>query len=59
MNISNLGVYYEDKFKEYEITHVILFKKSKLNMFISRDEGYEELYSDKYFCVYQRNVPND
>ena len=59
MNISNLGVYYEDKFKEYEITHVILYKKSKLNMFISRDEGYEELYSDKYFCVYKRNVSND
>ena len=34
--------------------HVIIGKKTKLNMFLSRDGGYEELYSDDNFVVYKR-----
>ena len=54
MNISNIGVYYEDKFEEYDITHLLMSKKSKLNMFISRDSNYKEIYSDENFVLYAR-----
>lgn len=54
INTSNIGAYYESKFEKYEITHVILGKKSKLNMFISKDKNYEELYSDDNFVIYSR-----
>lgn len=54
MNISNIGTYYEDKFEEYGITHVIIYKGAKLNMFLSRNNRYKELYSDKNFVVYER-----
>lgn len=54
LNISNIGVYYETKFEEYHITHVILYKNAKLNLFLSRDSNYELLYSDDNFVLYQR-----
>ena len=56
INISTLGTYYETKFDEYEITHVIVVNNSKLNMFLSRNENYTQLYKDSYFVVYERNV---
>ena len=54
INTSNIGTYYEDKFEKYEITHVITGQKTKLNMFLSRDGNYQELYSDDYFVIYKR-----
>lgn len=54
INTNNIGVYYEEKMEEYGITHVILYKNSKLNMFISRDENYKQLYEDDHFCIYER-----
>lgn len=54
INVSNISTYYEDKMEEYDITHVILGKKTKLNMFLSRDDNYKELYSDDSFVVYER-----
>lgn len=54
INTSNIGVYYEDKFKQYDITHVLIRKNSKLNMFVSRNDNYIELYSDDNFVFYQR-----
>ena len=56
LNISNIGTYYEDKFEEYEITHVICYKNAKLNMFLSRNYEYKELYSDEKFVIYERNI---
>ena len=56
INISNINTYYEDKFKEYNITHVIVYQNAKLNMFLSRDKNYKQLYTDKNFVVYERNV---
>lgn len=55
INTSNIGVYYENKFEEYDITHVLIRKNSKLNMFISRNDKYVELYGDNNFVFYQRN----
>ena len=58
INISNINLYYEDKFEEYGITHVIVFKKAKLNLFLSRDNNYKQLYSDANFVLYERNIDN-
>ncbi|MBR6504908.1 MAG: hypothetical protein IKT41_04280 [Clostridia bacterium] len=56
LDISNIGLYYEEKFKEYNITHVMMYKNAKLNLFISRDENYTKLYEDEYFVIYERNI---
>ncbi len=59
INTSNISRYYENTFDKYDITHIIITKKSKLNMFLSRDENYKEIYSDKNFILYERlNVNN-
>lgn len=58
INVSNIGTYYEDKMVKYDITHVIIGKNTKLNMFLSRDDKYIELYSDDYFVVYERQITN-
>ena len=55
INISSIGTYYETKFEEYDITHAIVVKKAKLNMFLSRNSDYKELYSDDNFVIYERN----
>lgn len=54
INISNIGLHYEDKFEEYDITHVIVYKNAKINLFLARDNKYKQLYSDNYFCIYER-----
>ena len=59
INISNINVYYENKFKEYEITHVLVYKNAKLNMFLSRNSDYKLLYHDDYFYFYERLASND
>ena len=56
INTSNIGTFYEDTFEKYNITHVITYKNSKTNMIITdtKDPKYKELYSDKYFVIYER-----
>lgn len=56
INTSNIGTYYEDKFAQYGITHIITGSRTKLNMFLSRDGNYQELYSDDYFVIYERRT---
>ena len=57
---SGISKFYEDIFEKYDITHVITYKNSKMNMIITRtnDKKYKELYSDNYFTVYERNSNN-
>ena len=52
---SNLSVYFEDIFKKYDITHVILYKNSKMNMIIKRAklDGYKLLKEDSNFVFYE------
>lgn len=52
---SNLSVYFEDIFEKYDITHVILYKNSKINMIIedANLEGYKLLKSDDHFVFYE------
>ena len=60
LNIANLSAYYENKFEEYGITHVLIKDNTRLNMFLSRDkEHYKELYSDDYFVLYERVTDED
>ena len=54
MKTSSIARYYETTFDEYDITHIILYKNSKLNMLISKNkEKYNQLFSDENFVVYE------
>ncbi len=55
INTSGIGEFYQDTFDKYGITHIITYKNSKINMIIQKthDERCKELYSDKYFVVYE------
>ena len=61
INTSSISKFYEDTFEKYNITHVIIGKKSKTNMIITKtnDENYKELYSDDNFVVYERLNVNE
>ncbi|MBO5005594.1 MAG: hypothetical protein J6D03_10305 [Clostridia bacterium] len=54
LNISNIGTFYESKFREYGITHLIMGKNTKLNLLISREDNYKLLYQDNNFVIYER-----
>lgn len=56
LTISGVNSYYEDMFDTYEFTHIIVYKNARLNIFLSRDENYKNLYSDDNFVVYERNT---
>ena len=53
---SGIGKFYSDIFEKYNITHVITYKTSKMNMIIEKteDKNYNEIYSDDYFVIYER-----
>ena len=55
INTSGLGTYYGDTFKKYGITHVIVYKNSKINMMIKKadSEKYNLIYSDNNFVIYE------
>ena len=55
INTSNIGKYYGKTFKNYNITHVILYKNSKIRMLIdnTEPENYEKIYSDDDFVIYE------
>ena len=57
INTSNIGKYYGKTFKEYGITHVILYKNSKIRMLIDETvpENYNKIYSDSNFVIYEVN----
>ena len=56
IDVSSRGTLYEDILEKYNITHVICYKSSKMNMIITKtkDKNYKELYSDEYFVIYER-----
>lgn len=55
IDTSSIGKFYGDTFKKYDITHVITYQNSKMNMIITKtkDSNYKELYQDDYFIVYE------
>lgn len=56
INTSSISKFYEETFEKYNITHIIISKKSKTNMIIlkTKDKNYKELYSDDNFIIYER-----
>lgn len=56
INTSSISKFYEETFEKYDINYVILLKKSKTNMIITKthDANYKELYSDDNFVIYER-----
>ena len=56
INISSIGTYYETKFNDYGITHVIVVNNAKLNMFLSRNDSYKQIYKDNDFVIYERTI---
>jgi hypothetical protein len=55
-DICRIKVYYEKKFDEYGITHVIQRKDSPLGIILAENKDYRELYSDKYFILFERTT---
>lgn len=54
INVSQISTYYDSKFDEYGITHVITKNKSKVHMLISKNSDYKEIYKDNAFTIYER-----
>lgn len=55
INSSNITTYYGDIFEKYEITHVLVYKNSKIAMLIRKtdSEKYNEIYKDENFVIYE------
>lgn len=54
IKVSALSVHYETIFNKYDITHLILPIRAKMDLFIAKDENYNEIYRDDYFIIYER-----
>ncbi len=54
INVSNLNTDYETLFKNYGFTHVLMYRNSKLNILISKDSNYNEIYVDQNFVLYEK-----
>lgn len=55
INTSNISKYYGKTFKNYGITHVLVYKNSKIKMLIDNadQEKYKKIYSDNHFVIYE------
>ena len=55
INTSGIGKYYGSTFEKYGITHIIVFKNSKISMLIDKadSEKYNKLYTDDHFVIYE------
>ena len=55
INSSSISTYYGDIFEKYDITHVMVYKNSKIAMLIRNadSEKYNEIYSDDIFVIYE------
>lgn len=53
---SSLDIWYETIFEKYDITHIILYKNSKMNLVINNtnDGEYKVLHEDSNFILYER-----
>lgn len=54
IKLSGVNIHYETIFDKYEITHLIIPNNAKINLFISKDDNYKELYKDDNFVIYER-----
>ena len=49
-------VNYEDVFKKYDFTHILIYNTDIIYNYIKLDHNYKVLYEDKNFTLYERNV---
>lgn len=56
INLSNVDIdNVEEKLDKYGITHMLMYKKSKLRKFVEQNtEKYNLLYEDDNFCLFKR-----
>lgn len=56
INLSNVDIdNVEEKLDKYGITHMLMYKKSKLRKFVEQNtEKYNLLYEDDSFCLFER-----
>lgn len=54
INISDVCTNYEEKFKHYGITHILIYKNSTLSKVLKNKSNYKELYSDDNFIIYKK-----
>ena len=54
INIAGQGTDHEAKFKEYGVTHVMLYADAKLAGTLETDKNYKLLYSDNGFKIFER-----
>lgn len=55
ISLTTMGHWYEDTIAKYpEITHVFIYRNSKLDMLLCRDSNYNLLYEDDNFRIYEK-----
>lgn len=61
MKSARLDIWYETIFDKYDITHIILYKTSKMNLIIenTNDGEYKVLHEDSNFILYERINVNE
>ena len=44
---------YDEIFKKYGVTHVLLSNENKVHKYMKNDNGYKKLYKDSNFTIYE------
>ncbi len=56
IDVVRMNKYYEEIFEKYDISHVLIYKDSNLNVFLERDNNYDVIKVDDYFVLYERLI---
>ena len=56
LNASSLSIDYNELFEKYGITHLLIYKNSKMDLLVSRDLAYNKLYEDNNFILYEKTT---
>ena len=60
INTAGISTDYDKMFEKYDITHIILYKNSKLAMLLNKNqEKYNNIYSDESFVIYEILKPTE
>lgn len=54
LDIPGLASNYKTEFKEYGVTHIILYQNSKLAMVLESDSNYKKLFDEGNFKIFER-----
>ena len=54
LNVESGTEHYEKTFKNYGITHALIYNETIINQYISEDLNYECIYQDDIFALYER-----